>query len=215
MSFSNDNNDRQDQTVVWTMLIGVVTLACGLAVGVGLSRTGSAQHDHAHHAHAAHGLHATLGAQNTHENNTLTTDASAQPMDGDQAPIGLPTEVAQSAAQETAAANGDAAVVVENGVVKFYFASGSAALAAGANEALADVVRATADGRRAIISGYHDATGSAALNAELSKKRAFAVRDALLALGVAETSLELRKPEVTLANTANDPQARRVEVTLE
>lgn len=197
MSFSNDNNDRQDHTVVWTLLIGAIVLACGLAVGVGLSRTGADAAQQAEQAVAAE-------TQNPNENNAL------RPMDGDQAPIGLPVSDAG-----TASDGNDAAVVVENGVVKFYFASGSAALAAGANEALADVVRATAEGRRAVISGYHDATGGAALNAELSKQRAFAVRDALLALGVAEASLELRKPEETLASTANDPQARRVEVTLE
>lgn len=35
-----------------------------------------------------------------------------------------------------------ARVIVENGVVKFYFVSGKAEVAAGANEALSDVVRA-------------------------------------------------------------------------
>lgn len=107
-----------------------------------------------------------------------------------------------------------AVVVVEDGVVKFYFASGSAELATGAAQALADVVVAVGEGRRAIISGYHDATGSAELNAELAKQRAFAVRDALAALGVAEDAVELRKPEVTQAD-GNNAQARRVEVTLE
>jgi hypothetical protein len=38
-----------------------------------------------------------------------------------------------------------ASVRVENGVVKFYFASGKADLAAGANEALADVVKGVAE----------------------------------------------------------------------
>ena len=106
-----------------------------------------------------------------------------------------------------------ASVRVDNGVVKFYFASGKADLAAGANEALADVVSGVGAGKKAIVSGFHDATGGAALNAELSKTRAFAVRDALLALGVAEGSIDLRKPEEMQASGSN-AEARRVEVVL-
>ena len=104
-------------------------------------------------------------------------------------------------------------VRVENGIVKFYFASGMAEIAAGANEALADVVAGVATGKKAIISGFHDDTGSAAINAELAKQRAFAVRDALLALGVTEAQIELNKPEQMQASGTN-AEARRVEVAL-
>ena len=106
-----------------------------------------------------------------------------------------------------------ASVRVDDGVVKFYFASGKADVAAGASEALADVVKGVAAGKKAFVSGFHDATGDAALNAELSKKRAFAVRDALLALGVTEGGIELRKPEDMKASGSN-AEARRVEVVL-
>mgnify|MGYP000721068478 CR=1 FL=1 len=51
------------------------------------------------------------------------------------------------------------------------------------------------------------------LNAELAKQRAFAVRDALKALGVAEDKIELKKPEETTASGSN-AEARRVEVAL-
>lgn len=117
-----------------------------------------------------------------------------------------------------AAANGavgvdEARVLVENGVVKFYFATAKAELAPGANEALADVVAAAKAGKRAVISGYTDATGDAAKNAELAKRRAFAVRDALLALGLTEDKLDLRKPESVNASGSN-AEARRVEVTI-
>jgi len=119
-----------------------------------------------------------------------------------------------------AAANGAAvvaddaaAVVIENGVVKFYFATAKAELAAGANEALVDVIAGVKAGQRAVISGYTDATGDADKNAELAKQRAFAVRDALLALGVTEDKLELKKPEA-VENAGNNAQARRVEVVL-
>ena len=44
-----------------------------------------------------------------------------------------------------------ASVVVENGVVKFYFASGKADLAAGAKEALAAVVAGVGHGKKIVI----------------------------------------------------------------
>jgi outer membrane protein OmpA-like peptidoglycan-associated protein len=125
------------------------------------------------------------------------------------------TAVANGASMPAAvAADTDAASVrVENGVVKFYFASAKADLAAGANEALADVVKGVTEGKTAVISGFHDATGDAALNAELAKQRAFAVRDALKGLGVEEGKIELKKPEETTA-TGSNAEARRVEVAL-
>lgn len=112
-----------------------------------------------------------------------------------------------------AAADG-ASVKVEGGVVKFYFASGKSDLAAGGNEALADIVRAVAAGKKVVISGFHDATGDAAMNAELAKQRALKVRDALAALGVAQDKVDLKKPEQTLA-TGSDSEARRVEVAVQ
>lgn len=116
-------------------------------------------------------------------------------------------------AQPVAVVTEEATVVVEGGVVKFYFAMAKADLAAGANEALADVVKGVGEGKKAIVSGYHDATGDLALNQELAKQRAIAVRDALKALGVSEEMVELQKPEQTQA-TGSNAEARRVEVTL-
>jgi K(+)-stimulated pyrophosphate-energized sodium pump len=113
----------------------------------------------------------------------------------------------------TPAADG-ASIKVEGGVVKFYFASGKAALADGAGAALADVAKGVAVGQRAVVSGFTDSTGDPALNAELAKQRAFAVRDALKAAGVAEDKIELKKPE-TLTGSGGNAEARRVEVTLQ
>ena len=107
-----------------------------------------------------------------------------------------------------------ASVTVDNGVVKFYFASGKAELATGGNDALATVVAGVAGGKKVLVSGFHDATGDAAKNEELSKQRAIAVRDALVQLGVAQDRIELKKPEET-AVAGPAAQARRVEVTLE
>lgn len=124
-----------------------------------------------------------------------------------------PAAPAADTAATTAAAADAASVRVDNGVVKFYFASAKADLAAGASEALADVVKGVAEGKKAVVSGFHDATGDTAANAELAKQRAYAVRDALKGLGVAEDKIELKKPEETTAS-GNNAEARRVEVAL-
>ncbi|MCY1562671.1 hypothetical protein D9M68_1001080 [compost metagenome] len=64
-----------------------------------------------------------------------------------------------------------------------------------------------------MLSGFHDATGDPAFNAELAKQRAIVVRDALVGAGVAEARMELKKPEQT-TGTGNNAEARRVEVMI-
>ncbi|MEY4882928.1 MAG: sodium-translocating pyrophosphatase [Pseudomonadota bacterium] len=126
---------------------------------------------------------------------------------GDAAPAAPAVSTAAAPAADTAS------VKVENGVVKFYFASGKAELAAGGTEALSEVIKAVMAGKKAVISGYHDASGDPVKNAELARQRALAVRDLLKASGIAEDKVELKKPEQA---TADGPaaEARRVEVTL-
>ena len=106
-----------------------------------------------------------------------------------------------------------ASIRVENGIVNFYFATGSADLAPGAAEALAAVIKGVEGGRKAVVSGFHDTTGDAAINEQLAKKRAEMVRDVLTGLGVAADKVDLEKPAVT-TGTGNNAQARRVEVKL-
>jgi outer membrane protein OmpA-like peptidoglycan-associated protein len=96
-----------------------------------------------------------------------------------------------------------------------YFASGAAALPDDAAAAVA-AIKAAADaapGRKIVLSGFHDASGDPAKNAELAKDRAKAVRAALQAAGIDAGRLALRKPESTTGD-GNDRQARRVEVRL-
>jgi len=128
--------------------------------------------------------------------------------------VAEPVAEVVAVAPAPAASAGDASVVVEDGVVKFYFASGKAELAAGALEALNDAIAAAKGGKRLVLSGFHDATGDPAMNAELAKQRALSVRDALVAAGVAESSLELKKPEQMLDSTGSSAEARRVEVMI-
>jgi K(+)-stimulated pyrophosphate-energized sodium pump len=145
----------------------------------------------------------------------MTVSTSAPSAHG-TAPAAAPAAALPAPASAAAAtAMADAAsFVVENGVVKFYFASGKAELAGGANAALADVAKAVADGKKAVVSGFTDASGDPAQNEELAKQRAFAVRDALKAAGIAEDKIELKKPE-QLTGSGNAAEARRVEVSLQ
>jgi photosynthetic reaction center cytochrome c subunit len=98
-----------------------------------------------------------------------------------------------------------------------YFDVGSAVLKGDQAMGLAQLV-ATMAGSPALtatISGYHSAAGTLAQNQELAKQRAFAVRDAMRAAGIAEGRVILAKPQQTEANVAGeDPTARRVEVAL-
>ena len=119
---------------------------------------------------------------------------------------------AASAADEETSADG-ARVVVEDGLVKFYFASGKSDLAGGAADVLADAAKAAGEGKTLSISGFHDASGDQAVNEELAKQRAFAVRDALVAMGVDAGQLELVKPAAAAGEGAN-AEARRVEVAV-
>ena len=123
-----------------------------------------------------------------------------------------PTPVDTASAAQ--AASDAASVKVENGTVKFYFASGKAELAVGASDALAGVISGAKTDRKLVISGFHDATGDAAKNAELAKLRAMAVRDALKTAGVAELQIELKKPQ-QMAGSGSNADARRVEVSLQ
>ncbi len=67
---------------------------------------------------------------------------------------------------------------------------------------------------KAVISGYNDPRGDAAMNAELSKNRAKSAREALKSAGIDEARVEMRKPGDT--NLGGDAkQARRVEITVE
>lgn len=122
---------------------------------------------------------------------------------------------AEQAGQAAAPAQDAANVVVENGTVKFYFATGKSEVAANAGDALKEVLAGVKEGKKAVVSGYNDSTGNAAANEALSKQRAFAVRNALLGFGVPESQIELRKPADTEAGAGNNAEARRVEVVLE
>ena len=177
-------DDDSEQRVALFVVFGVVTLVVAAVLAFGVNRIASGE-------------------------KTVDADAPAAVVAGRAAPLPAPASAAT-----VQVASDSASVKVEQGVVKFYFASGKADLAAGASEALADLVKAAKTGRKLVISGYHDATGNPAKNAELAKRRALAVRQALMAAGTAESLIELKKPEV-VAGSGSDAEARRVEISLQ
>lgn len=63
------------------------------------------------------------------------------------------------------------------------------------------------------LSGFADRTGDPTANLELAKQRAFAVRDALVAAGVAEVRIVLKKPEFVIGGV--EAEARRVDLVAE
>jgi membrane fusion protein (multidrug efflux system) len=63
------------------------------------------------------------------------------------------------------------------------------------------------------VTGYADRTGDRAANVELAKRRAMAVRDALLAEGIAADRIRLKAPQ-EVTGPGNDREARRVEISV-
>lgn len=99
-----------------------------------------------------------------------------------------------------------------------FFAVGSSALDSSAAKLLEPVVKAimTKAAGKALVSGFHSATGDLATNQELAKQRAFAVRDALRAAGLPEDRVVLDKPLQAEANlSGEDPKARKVDIRLQ
>ncbi|RPI48213.1 MAG: efflux RND transporter periplasmic adaptor subunit, partial [Acidobacteria bacterium] len=96
--------------------------------------------------------------------------------------------------------------------VSIHFAAGKAALDAEAMRLLKELVPAMKAGTNPIdVTGFADRTGNRSANVELAKRRALAVRDALLAEGLPADRVRLQTPrEVTGAGSDRD--ARRVEI---
>ncbi|MFN9450618.1 MAG: photosynthetic reaction center cytochrome PufC [Rubrivivax sp.] len=129
-----------------------------------------------------------------------------------------PAPAATAAVEVPAAGVTPVAAAAPSGVkAVLLFGVSASALPAAQSSKLAPVIAAlkAQPAAKAVVSGYHSATGTLAANQELSKKRAFAVRDALAAAGIAADRIQLEKPQQTEANAAGeDTAARRVEVSV-
>jgi photosynthetic reaction center cytochrome c subunit len=122
--------------------------------------------------------------------------AAAAPADG------VPADAAAAPAADLSAAL----------PAKLLFDVGKDGLTDDAKKVIADAARLLvgAPEVKVTVSGFADRSGNVNSNMELSKRRAFAVRDALKAAGVAEDRIELKKPELAVAGASAD--ARRVEI---
>jgi outer membrane protein OmpA-like peptidoglycan-associated protein len=202
LEFFMVSQDDDSTGLVMGVIFGVIALVVSLVIGVTIYQKNKAVKAQAPMA-AVSAPAAGTGA------GAATAGAGAA-----AAAAAGATQAKSDSAMDAAAriAAGSAAVVVEGGVVKFFFASGKAALPAGGPQALADVIAGAKAGKKASISGFVDSTGNADQNKELAKQRAFAVRDLLTSSGVANDQIELVKPEDIQAGAG--AQARRVEVTL-
>lgn len=103
--------------------------------------------------------------------------------------------------------------VTPGGVLgKILFAVGKKDLDADAQNAIAAAAKALAEKADAKVdlSGFADKTGNPSSNLALAKERAFAVRDALKAAGVAENRMALKKPEFVVGGGVAD--SRRVDI---
>ncbi len=123
------------------------------------------------------------------------------------APVPAPAAVEAPVAAPVAPA---AAVTLPASV---YFETGSAAIG---DEGKATISGAAAivaaEGGNIALTGHTDKTGDAAANEELAKQRALAVRDALMAAGVAESGIVMQPP-MFVTGALNDREARRVDIT--
>ncbi|HMS07602.1 MAG TPA: cytochrome c oxidase subunit II [Burkholderiaceae bacterium] len=133
---------------------------------------------------------------------------------GGKFPDGGAMAGAAAAAPTAAVAPAPVAAAPTGMPYSIFFASGQSALdpeAQATLKAAADFLKANA-AQKVVLSGFVDSTGNADQNAELAKKRAFAVRDALKAAGVDEARIDLQKPQAITAGQGSDREARRVEI---
>lgn len=139
--------------------------------------------------------------------------AEAALVDGSDAAAA--TEAEADAAPEGAGVVGD--MVDGSPRLKVYFDVSKAEIAPDFAYAAAGLLQMLAgdEALKAQVSGFSDPTGNAEQNAALSKARAEAVRDALVAEGVALERIELVKPKTVELTEGNLAEARRVEVTVQ
>ena len=95
-----------------------------------------------------------------------------------------------------------------------HFASGQASLDAEATRLLRGFAPPMKAGTNTIdVTGFADKKGNHAANVELAKRRAGAVRDALVAEGIPADRIRLKAP-LDVTGSGSDEQARRVELTV-
>ena len=161
-----------------------------------------------------------LAAAATYTKNSWSNKTGQVVQPSEVASVRAGKELAPVAANEAPAAPApaDAAAVTAATApalpINVLFATGKSALDADAAKAVAaaiEALKAQPDAKIA-LSGFVDASGDPAKNAELAKERAKSVRAALEKAGIATARIEMRKPEQIQGGSADPSQARRVEI---
>ena len=102
---------------------------------------------------------------------------------------------------------------LEPEMLQIFFAPSSTEIPLGAENALQEIVTAIeSQPARIRIAGFHDTTGNPQQNIVLAKQRAEKVQKRLIALGVAATAIEVKKPGIAIVGIDHS-EARRVEIT--
>jgi outer membrane protein OmpA-like peptidoglycan-associated protein len=154
--------------------------------------------------------------------------AAGAPTEAASAPTAEASAASPVAAGALAGAPAEGTVAIPSGagvtselrggkpVVKVYFDTGKTDVAPAFGEAAGGLKAwlAANSGRSLAISGYSDPSGNGALNAELAKNRAKGVSAALVAAGIAQSSVALVKPDEISDATVSPEAARRVEVVV-
>ncbi len=196
---SEDDRDDSRKVGLWVVFTTVAVLLLGV-IGYAVMRTSKP---------AAAPTVSTVAVEASGVGGAVA-DAASAVVDAGASAVGAVAGGAAAALDKLVdfAVSGDALSTV-------HFASGSNDLApaeVAKLESVLDKLKAE-PGKKVLLSGYHDASGDAQMNAELAKNRAKAVRAALTARGVEVDRVLLRKPEVTVGG-ADAAEARRVEIRL-
>ncbi|MCS4508672.1 OmpA family protein [Xylophilus ampelinus] len=109
-----------------------------------------------------------------------------------------------------------ARVLIEEGIVKIYFAPGSATLTPGTEKALASVVKGMDVGMRAVVLSYRYPAIGPGDSAALVRRRAAQVREMLVGLGLPDDKIELRSSAQAGGSSAGEDRelANRMDVML-
>jgi membrane fusion protein (multidrug efflux system) len=142
--------------------------------------------------------------------------------DGDKVVVDGGVRLAEGAAVKAAAYVPPAASAPKVSAAKatpslssVFFPSGSAVLDTGAQNTVRMASAAYVGiGTQIVVTGYADNTGNAAANVDLAKKRAEAVRDALVQFGVERGRIKLAPPQ-TVTGSGTADQARRVDLAVQ
>jgi outer membrane protein OmpA-like peptidoglycan-associated protein len=196
-------SDDKDETQKYGLILLTAVVGAVVAGVVGYAvthRTGGGTHTHGHNSGHTTTVAKTVAIVATVPEIYTTPQPPAAEL------TAVPAHESHDAASTAAATQPLGSI---------YFEISSDALPANAAQAISQVAKAAQMqvGKSIVISGFHDASGNPAQNAELAKRRALAVRKGLEAQGIAPQLLVMEKPALTTGG-GDAREARRVELRL-